>query len=121
MEELLQILMQDETLLNLTNNKIKAFGDLGIEKGLTYSFSPISNNGVKATYRFTFTAVSFSITDSQNIIKRINKLLLTIGDNRLTHKILKVIQSGGGNLTNIVDGRKMYHFQSIYIITRRED
>lgn len=120
MEEVISILLSDSTLLSLTGNMIKPFGQLPLGKGLTYEFSENSSNGIKAQDRLSITAVSYSITDSLQILRRAKKLILTLGDAPLTQRILKVVQSGGGSISNVVDGKTMYHFTTIFYITRRE-
>ena len=120
MEEIIAILKNDATLLTLTGGKIKPFGQLSVGKGLVYEFSGNSSNGIKAADRLTITAVSYSIDESLAIIARIKELLLTIGDGKLTDKILKVTQNGGGSSSNVVDGKNMYHFTAIFYVIRRE-
>lgn len=120
MEEISAILKNDATLLALTDGNIKPFGQLAVSKGLTYEFSQNSSNGIKAQERFSVTAVSYSIDDSLAIIDRVKKLILTIGDGKLTRKILKVTQNGGGSTNNVVNGKNMYHFTAIFYVTRRE-
>ena len=120
MDEIIAILRNDPTLKGLTEEHIKPFGQLEVGKGLTYEFSPGSSNGIKATERLTVTSVAYSIDDSMAILNRVKKLLITIGDDKLTDKILKVTQNGGGSMNNIMDGKNMYHFTAIFYITRRE-
>lgn len=120
MEEIISILRNDDALIVLTNGMIKPFGQLPVSKGLTYEFNGNSSNGIKAQDRFTVTSVSYSIDESLAIIDRVKKLLLTIGDGKLTDKILKVIQGGGGSASNVVSGKNMYHFTAIFYVTRRE-
>lgn len=120
MEEIISILRNDDALIVLTNGMIKPFGQLPVGKGLTYEFNGNSSNGIKAQDRFTVTSVSYSIDESLAIIDRVKKLLLTIGDGKLTDKILKVTQNGGGSTNNVVDGKNMYHFTAIFYVTRRE-
>lgn len=117
MEEIISILKNDP---KLSKYPIKPFGQLKVGKGITYDFNTISSNGIKAIDRLSITSIAYSIGESLEIISRVKQLLLTIGDDKLTDKILKVNQNGGGSACNTVDGKNMYHFTAIFNITRRE-
>lgn len=83
-----------------------------------YSYSPLTNDGVKAVSRFECTAVADSIGQSLEIIKNINRVLLTVGDNVLTNDILEVEQNGGGQLYN--EDTKTWHVKANYLIRYKE-
>ena len=112
--------MNDTDLLALTNGQIRPFGTLPLGKGLTYEFSMNSSNGIKATDRLSVTSVAYSIDESLQILSRVKKLLITIGDTPFSQSIKKIVQNGGGSASNVVDGKTMYHFTAIFYITRRE-
>ena len=118
MEEIISILKNDD---ELSRYPIKPFGQLQVGKGITYDFNTVSSNGIKSVDRLSVTSVAYSIGESLEMINRVKKLLLTIGDDKLTDKILKVNQNGGGSACNVVDGKNMYHFTAIFNITRREN
>ena len=117
MEEIISILKNDD---ELSKYPIKPFGQLQVGDGITYEFNSVSSNGIKEVYRLSVTSVAYNITQSLEMINRVKKLLITIGDDKLTNKILKVNQNGGGSACNVVDGKNMYHFTAIFYITRRE-
>nr|DAT81699.1 MAG TPA: hypothetical protein [Caudoviricetes sp.] len=116
MEEIISILKNDA---DLSKYPIKPFGQLKVGDGITYDFNVTQSNGIKEVYRLSITTVAYSIGESLEIINRVKQLLLTIGDDKLTDKILKVNQNGGGSVCNVVDGKNMYHFTAIFNITRR--
>lgn len=119
MEELISILLSNAELQTLTGGNMAPFGQLRPQKGLTYSFNSVSDNGVKSTDRLTLTSVGYTIDESLNILNKAKSLLITVGDDKLTDNVLKVKQNGGGNITNVVDGKTMYHFTAILDVTRR--
>ena len=121
MEEVIQRLLNDVDLQNLTGGQIRRFGDLPLGKGLVYEFSTVSSNGVVANDRLTITAVSYSINDSITILDRVKKILITIGDTPFSQSVKKIVQNGGGSAKNAVNGKEMFHFTAIFYITRREN
>lgn len=116
MEEVIRLLKNDS---ELSKYPIKPFGQLPLGKGITYDFNVTQNNGIKEVYRLSITAIAYSIGESLEMINRVGSLLITVGDDKLTDKILKVNQNGGGSACNVVDGKNMYHFTAIFYITRR--
>ena len=118
MKEIINIIMNDA---ELSKYIIKPFGQLPLGTGITYEFNCASSDGIKAQYRLSITSVSYSIDECMSMTRRIKQLLLSVGDESITNSILKVVQNGGGSMNNLVDGRNMYHFTSIFNVTIVED
>lgn len=83
-----------------------------------YNYAPLTNDGIKAQARLELTAVANNIGQSLEIIDKINKVLLTIGDAELTSDIKVVSQNGGGQLFNEDTGT--WHTKAIYTILYKE-
>lgn len=119
MDEVIAILKNDEQLKSLVSG-IYPFGEGStVNECIVYEFYTVSDNGIKATDILMIDAIGFSIGKSLAIIERVKSLLLTLGDAKLTNKVLKVEQNGGGSLKNVVGNKTMYHQKSTFNITRR--
>lgn len=119
MEELIIMIKSDLILKSLVGNNIRPFGYDGILEGVTYTFSPVSEDRVKAVDRLDITAIAFTQGKSLQILDRIKALILTLGDDKLTNKIKKVSLNGGGSLSNVVGDKTMYHNKAYFYVTRR--
>ena len=118
MDEVIAILKNDEKLKSLVSG-IYPFGEGStVSECIVYEFYTVSDNGIKATDVLIIDAIGFSIGKSLAIIERVKSLLLTLGDAKLTNKVLKV-QNGGGSLKNVVGNKTMYYQKSTFNITRR--
>ena len=119
MEEIIAIIKSDAVLKSLVGNNIVPFGQSGIVECLMYEFSPSQNNKAKVVDRLNLTSVAFSISKAKQILDRVNEIILTLGDTKLTNKIKKVSLNGGGSLSNQVGDKTMYHFKAYFNVTRR--
>lgn len=119
MDEVIAILKNDEKLKSLVSG-IYPFGEGStVSECIVYEFYTVSDNGIKATDVLIIDAIGFSIGKSLAIIERVKSLLLTLGDAKLTNKVLKVEQNGGGSLKNVVGNKPMYYQKATFNITRR--
>lgn len=119
MDEVIAILMNDEQLKSLVSG-IYPFGEGStVSECIVYEFYTVSDNGIKATDVLMIDAIGFSIGKSLAIIERVKSLLLTLGDAKLTNKVLKVEQNGGGSLKNVIGNKTMYYQKATFNITRR--
>lgn len=111
--------MNDEQLKSLVSG-IYPFGEgSNVSECIVYEFYTVSDNGIKTTDVLMIDAIGFSIGKSLAIIERVKSLLLTLGDAKLTNKVLKVEQNGGGSLKNVVGNKTMYYQKATFNITRR--
>lgn len=116
MEDVIQILLEADALKGW---RLKPFGQLQLGEGITYSFYTASDNGIVAKDNLTITVISYSLEKAVSTLNAIRKLLITIGDDRLTNRILHVEQNGGSTINNIVGGHNMYFVGAIFNVTRR--
>ena len=116
MEDVIQILLKSEELKGWN---IKPFGQLHVGEGITYEFSTTSNNGIKAKDTLKVTVISYRLEKAVTTLNIVAKLLVTIGDDRLTDNVLHVEQNGGSTINNIIGGRNMYFVEAIFDVTRR--
>lgn len=119
MDEVIGILMNDKQLKSLVSG-IYPFGEGStVSECIVYEFYTASDNGIKATDVLMIDAIGFSIGKALAIIERVKDLLLTLGDEKLTNKVLKVEQNGGGSLKNVVGNKTLYYQKATFNITRR--
>ena len=116
MEDVIQLL---NSAKELKDWKIKAFGQLPLGEGITYSFYNSYDNGIVAKDNMTITVISYKLEKAVSALNSIKKLFITIGDDKLTNKVLHVEQNGGSTINNIVGGRNMYFVGAIFNVTRR--
>ncbi len=118
MEDVIQTLLNSAELKALCGD-IAPFGQLKVGKGLTYEFYVSLNDGIKAKWHLSVTAISYSLAETIEILNKVNELLLTIGDSSFSNKVLSIKQNGGGIMNNIIDGKDMYFNNAAYDITTR--
>ena len=119
MDEVIAILMNDKQLKSLVSG-IYPFGEGStVSECIVYEFYTASDNGIKATDVLMIDAIGFSIGKALAIIERVKSILLTLGDEKLTNKVLKVEQNGGGSLKNVVGNKTLYYQKATFNITRR--
>lgn len=99
-EELIHIISTDTELREMLkatprNNKISP--NFAIKDGIAYTFADIANDRIKVQASFQLTIVNEDLFTAYKIKERLDKLLLTFGDNQLTKNILSVVQNGGGS------------------------
>lgn len=80
-------------------------GTSNIEDCVVYNYYSTSNDGIKETYRLEFHIIvkgtkEKSLLKLEQMRKEINKQILTKADNKLTDRIRKIYQNGGGQLTD---------------------
>lgn len=71
------------------------------EECVVYSYSPKTDDGIKALYQLTLRIIckgrkEATLMRIENMKKAIQNKIITIGDNPLTENILSVYQNGGG-------------------------
>lgn len=101
--EILNILKQDEQLTELlqaTNQDRKIYMNETSFKGdcIVYTYTPLTNDSVKAQSRIEIDCISTDFERCSIILKRVQDLLLTTGDESATENIIEIIQNGGGHL-----------------------
>lgn len=119
MDEVIAILIQDEVLKRLGIKIYHESERPSIQECLVYDFYNIQDNGIKAIDALNITCIAFDLDKSLAIMERVKKLLITIGDNQLTNKIIKVTQNGGGYISNKMPSQTTHHQKATFNITRR--
>lgn len=102
-KEILNILKQDERLTELLEatsqdrkiymNETSYIGDC-----LVYTFTQLTNDSIKAQSRIEIDCISPDFERGSSILKRVQELLLTTGDEPATKNIIEITQNGGGHL-----------------------
>lgn len=87
------------------------------KQGVCYSYVPFSNNGTIEQAQFEITIVNEDLLACYKAKAEIDKLLITLGDESLTHTITSCTQSGGGQYRDNDLG--VYKVQANYAITAR--
>ncbi|MBP3889500.1 MAG: hypothetical protein J6F30_17895 [Cellulosilyticum sp.] len=119
MDEVIAILIQDEVLKRLGIKIYHESERPSIQECLVYDFYNIQDNGIKAIDTLNITCIAFDLDKSLAIIEQVKRLLITIGDNPLSNKIIKVTQNGGGYISNKMTNQTIHHQKAIFHITRR--
>lgn len=84
---------------------------------IVYSFTPLISDGVTAQSRIEVDCYSSDYTKSYEILKTIEKLMVTVGDDPRTENILSIEKNGGGY---VFDKNVKYHmFKAIFSIKER--
>lgn len=118
MEEIIKILLNDKTMNRLVDKRIypnyttDQFSDC-----IVYTYNTTYNDKCVKHIRFKVNIIAHTLPLAEQIEKRLCELILTFGDEPLTHNILQVVANGGGDLYDT--DRQMNH-RIIYfdIITR---
>lgn len=98
--QILNKLKSDERLCELlkptpTDSKIHMFGT---SEGVAYKWVTLTDDGVKQQHRLEITVIDKSYGKCTLISKRIQDILLTVGDKTFNNDILTIEQNGGGVL-----------------------
>lgn len=122
MEEIIALLLADTDLEALLGGKkIYPFG-LGstLEECVLYEFYTMSDNGKKVVEAFNVKVVAYNLDKALALQECIKGIILTLGDAHLTLKVLKVEQNGGSSMSNVVNGKPIFHFGMNFNIVRRK-
>lgn len=111
LEEVLQLLRQDSVTGAV---RIEPYFIKGFDDGIIYTFTPLTDDGIKRTDRLEIHIVSNSLETLFSIDAAVRKILLTVGDEPLTANILKVNVNGGGTMEDAATGLK--HLITYYYI-----
>lgn len=88
-----------------------------MKRGVCYAYIPLTNDGLTEQAQFEVTIVYDKLIDCFITKSEIDKLLITVGDNRLTNAIVSCTQSGGGQYYD--DDLKVYKLQVNYAVVAR--
>lgn len=122
--ELIEILKNDSDLrvlleASLENSHIEALNtDITDKPAIVYTFTPISDNGTKESYRLEVRAICKDIERVINITERVKALWLKAGDSKTTNNITSMEVNGGGMLQDY--GTGAYHNFLYFNIIRRK-
>lgn len=119
MDEIIKILIQDKVLKQLGIKIYHESEKPSIQECIIYDFYNVQDNGIKAVDALNVTCIAFDLDKSLAMMKQVKKLLITIGDNKLTNKIIKVAQNGGGYISNKMPNQTTHHQKATFNITRR--
>lgn len=121
-KEILNILKQDERLTELLEatsqdrkiymNETSYIGDC-----LVYTFTQLTNDSIKAQSRIEIDCISSDFERGSFILKRVQELLLTKGDEPATENIIEITQNGGGYLFD--KEIKLHKLKAIFSIKER--
>lgn len=115
--DLLAILEGDEMLSTLLNSTItdKKIHPVPITSdGVGYNYIPFTNDGVKGQSRFEVTVVNADMLKCYEIKQRIDEILITIANKRLTQNILACDANGGGMINDTE--LKRFKLKTNYVI-----
>lgn len=121
-DEILNILKADSTLKSLLgvtarDPRIYEFDTKNSGNVITYTFTTLTSDKVKEQSRFECNCISEDREKSLEIQTRVKQLLLTKGDESLTHNILSVVQNGGGSLKDAEKG--VFKEKVIFVLNSR--
>ncbi len=102
-KEILNILKQDERLTELleaTSQNRKIYMNETTFQGdcIVYTYTQLINDKIKAQSRIEVDCISSDYEKGSLILKRVQELLLTLGDEPATENIIEINQNGGGHL-----------------------
>lgn len=105
-------------LLRIETN-LKFYFDARSKTGdcVVYKYCKTEDDGIKQRYRLELHIIVEGISENailraEEMQKKIRETILTTADRRLTKRIRKVVQNGGGNLTD--EGTKTTHLILYY-------
>ena len=97
-------------------------GTDSIQDCVVYNYYETSNDGIKETYHLELHIIikgtkEKSLLKVEEMKNTINKLILTRADNKLTDRIRKVYQNGGGQLidSNTDTIHQMIYYDILYV------
>ena len=94
--ELLEVLKQNNFVVCPFEVDLKENDD----NTIIYTFDNVTNDGVISQDKFSVKIISNDMEKCYKNLDRLKNVLLTIGDEPLTHNILSVTLNGGGSLYN---------------------
>lgn len=102
LDEILEALVNDEELKALLkptvrDSKIHMFG---AKEGIAYKWVQLTSDGIKGQSRLEITAIHKEFETATNIVERVKKILIRIGDTPFSNRIKKISQNGGGIIEN---------------------
>lgn len=111
-DDILTALKTNAELMTLIGGNICAHNSPS-KLALVYSFTPVSDNKIKRVDRFEAHMIADNLLTLYTIDNFIREILLTIGDNSFSRKILSIEINGGGDLEDLVTGtyHKIVYFQ----------
>lgn len=72
----------------------------GIQECILYTFTPVTNDGIKRQDTIKLKINCFDYIDAVSIQEQLSKVLITKADEKLTQDIMNSVQTGGGELYN---------------------
>ena len=114
--EIVKLLKNDSRLKAIDGLKIRPYSTDN-KKAIVYTMTPISSDKIKETYQLKLIAISEDMGETEKIIDIAKDVVLTLADEQLTDKILKVVQNGGSNMYNEETGT--YHIGAYFNITSK--
>lgn len=112
-----KLLTEDLVLAEvLGDNAVNLIEGDDVRKQIIFNVIPISSDGIKNLDRLEITIIAFKMDDIELITKRLNNILLTIGDEP-KEKIKECALNGGGLLRNHATNtfhKKLYYNMRSY-------
>ena len=116
--DIVNLLKNDTRLKAIKGLKIKPYATDN-KKAIVYTVTPGTSDKIKETYTLKLVAISESMAEVEQIIDIAKDIILTLGDEQLNNRILKVVQNGGSNMFNYETGT--YHIGAYFNITSKGD
>lgn len=121
-KEILDILKNDlslNELLGASTDYAKIFLNNTLVKDncITYKYVPLLNDAIKMQSRLEIDCISSNYENAMQILKRVQELLLTIGDAPLRNNLIEITQNGGGYVFD--EEIKVHKFKAIFILKER--
>lgn len=106
-------------LLKSTKNDPRIYMNEPVYTGdcLVYNFTPLLSDGVISQSRIEVDCYSSDYAKSYEILKTVERLMVTVGDNPRTENIISIEKNGGGY---VFDKNVKYHmFKAIFSVKER--
>ena len=111
--EIINILKQDTELTdNVFMNDTDYIGEC-----IVYSYSQLTNNGIIAQSRLEIDCINKNYEQGYIMLEKVQELLLTLGDRKLTENIIEITQNGGGYVYD--KNVNLHKFKAIFSIKER--
>lgn len=111
-----------EKIISLLREKfpqmsIEPFFQEGYSKGMVYSCSPLSDDGIVRRDKLEIHLIDNNLKTLCETDNAIRKELLTIADETLTNEILQISINGGGTMEDLITNT--YHLITYYNIVSK--
>ncbi len=90
-----------KTIKDATKLNVYAFAAPRVEQCVVYNYTPLSDNGAKATARVEVRVIAFTLAEALEIKSKVLNALMAAGDGSKLKQVTKLEVSGGGSLEEL--------------------